>query len=42
MKARLEIVGVIVDCWSALILVPQGRCLGELAPFSLSSLCLSL
>lgn len=28
MKARLEIDGVIVDCWSPLILVSQGCCLG--------------
>lgn len=41
MKASLEIDGVIVDCWSALILVSQGCCLRELASCSLSNLCLS-
>lgn len=40
-KASLEIDGVIVDCWSALILVSQGCCLRELASCSLSNLCLS-
>lgn len=37
-KARLEIDGVIVDCWSALILVSQGRCLGKPASFLLFQL----
>lgn len=32
-KASLEIDGVIVDCWSALILVSQGCCLRRLASF---------
>lgn len=41
-KARLEIDGVIVDCWSTLILVSQGCCLGRLASFSFSNLWLSL
>lgn len=41
-KARLEIDGVIADCWLALILVFQGCCLGKLASFLLSNCSLSL
>lgn len=42
MKASLEIDGVIVDCWSALILVSQGCCLRRLASFlAFKSLSLS-
>lgn len=40
-KAVLEIDGVIVDCWLALILVSQSCCLGTLASFSPSYLWLS-
>lgn len=40
-KSGLEIDGVIVDCWAALIWVSQGCCLGEPASSLLSNLFLS-